>query len=114
MTNPAWISVAAYRASAEPVWRTVLNEEPEETARLRKAWNRIMDAMQELVAETDNPDRAFVFLDEVGTLLLGFELARQGVPVDAAVAHKTKCYANVLTFAMAQAQEALVATAGRA
>ena len=82
MTNPAWISVAAYRAAAEPLWRTVLNEKSEETARLRKAWNRIMDAMQELVAETDNPDRAFVFLDEVGTLLLGFELTRQGGPVD--------------------------------
>ena len=124
MTNPASISVAAYRAAAEAAWRIPSNDDdlptgyapigPEEKARLRKAWNRIMDAAQELIAESDNPDRAFAFLDDVGTVVLGFELARQGAPVGAAVAHNAQRYANVLTFAMAQAQEALVARAGRA
>ena len=124
MTNPASISVAAYRSAAEAAWRTPPNDDdlptgyakigPEEKARRRKAWNRIMDAAEELIAESDNPDGALVFLDEVGTVVLGFELARQGTPVGAAIAHNAQRYTNVLTFAMAKAQEALVARAGRA
>ena len=124
VTNPASISVAAYRAAAEELWRIPSNDDdlptgyapvgPEEKARRRKAWNRIMDAAQELIAESDNPDGAFAFLDDVGTVVLGFELARQGAQVDAAVAHKTKRYADVLISAMTAAQEALVARAGRA
>ena len=117
MTNPASISVAAYRAAAEASWLDWSNDDAvpaEELARLRKAWDRIMDAAQELIDESNNTDGAFIFIADVGTLLLGFEAARQGTQVDAAVANNTKRSADVLAFAMAKAQDALVARAGRA
>ena len=64
MTNPASISVAAYRAAAEASWQAWSNGDdptPEEKTRRRKAWRRIMDAAQELIAESDDPTERSTF-----------------------------------------------------
>ena len=84
MTNPASNSVSRIPRRRRAVAGRIMSD-PEEKARRRKAWNRIMDAVQELIAESDEPGGALLLLGDVGAGVLGFELARQGAPADAAV-----------------------------